>query len=146
MSIESDIVDAIIAVVEAVPDIRSAKFDEIKLAIEDFKDSDLPAVQIWDNGMIPKHERQRVLQHWSLSLELIMRTKVTGVVNQKVLFEKAREITLALFKDPRLGLGSKGFQHLIFNGRITDLHFVQPNYISRIDITARYYDALTGSC
>jgi len=45
-----------------------------------------------------------------------------------------------------LGLGSQGFVHLIYNGRITDLHLLQPNYIARIDVTARYYDALTGSC
>lgn len=146
MSIESNIVDALVAKVSAVSQIKSVKFDEIKLAIEDFADHELPAVQIWDNGIIPKHERQRVLVDWSLSLELIMRTKVDMVVNQKALFEKAREITLAIFEDPRLGLGSQGFVHLIYNGRITDLHLLQPNYIARIDVTARYYDALTGSC
>jgi hypothetical protein len=145
VSIESDIVDKIVSTVESVPGINYVKFDEIKLAIEDFSSHELPAVQIWDNGQVIKHERQRIQVDWNLSLELIMKTDaIKGVVDQKILFEKRREIQLVLWDRPNLDI--PGVVHMIYTGNISDLHLLRPYYIARIDFSVRYYDQLTGTC
>jgi hypothetical protein len=132
MSIESDIIDNYVS------------FDKIKLATSDFGAHELPAVQIWDNGQIIAHERGRVRKDWTLSLELIMKSDIAGVVDQKGLFELRRTIEQALWAQPNLGI--PGVVHLIYTGNISDLHLLEPYYIARIDFTVQYYDNLTGSC
>jgi len=144
MSIESTIIDSIVTVVTAVPGINYVSFDKIKLATSDFGAHELPAVQIWDNGQIIAHERGRVRKDWTLSLELIMKSDIAGVVDQKGLFELRRTIEQALWAQPNLGI--PGVVHLIYTGNISDLHLLEPYYIARVDFTVQYYDDLTGSC
>jgi len=145
LSIESDIVDKIVSIVtNDVTGINYVSFDRIKLAISEFEPHEIPAVQIWDNGQAIKHERGRILVNWNLSLELIMRSEITGEVDQKGLFEKRREIQLALWDRPNLDI--PGVVHLIYTGNISDLHLLQPNYIARIDFAVQYYDQLTSAC
>jgi len=145
VSIESDIVNAIVVIVDNdVTAINYVSFDKIKLATSDFAAHELPAVQIWDNGMIVTHQRGRVLKDWNLSLELIMKSDVTGEVDQKALFELRRTVELALWARPNLGI--PGVVHMVYTGNITDLHLLQPYYIARIDFTVQFYDNLTGSC
>lgn len=144
MSIESDIVDAIVAKVSAVTGITSVEFDEVKLSVEDFQSHELPAVQIWDSGASIKHEQGRILSNWNLALELIMKSSTGGTVDQKALFEKRREIQLALWENPNLGI--PGVVHLIYTGHVSDLHLLNPYYIARIDFAVQFYDSLTGTC
>lgn len=144
MSIESDIVDKIVTIVDGAASINYISFDKIKLATSDFQAHELPAVQIWDNGQQIAHERGRILVDWALSLELIMKSDVSGVVDQKALFELRREIELALWAIPNLGI--PGVVHLVYTGNISDLHLLEPFYIARIDFTVKYYNSLTGSC
>lgn len=144
MSIESAIVDAIVAKVAAVPGITTVAFDEVKISFDDFQETELPAVQIWDNGQIIKHENRRVRVDWAMSLELIMKSDIAGVVIQKDLFEKRREIQLTLFARPNLDI--PGVIHMVYVGNISDLHFLKPYYIARLDIIVQYYDELVGTC
>ena len=145
MSIETDIVDKIVDIItNDVTGINYVSFDKIKLSTSDFEPHEMPAVQIWDNGQAPLHERGRIKVDWNLSLELIMRSEITGEVDQKGLFEKRREIQLALWNNPNLGI--PGVIHLIYTGNITDLHLLQPNYIARIDFVVQYYDELVSTC
>lgn len=144
MSIETTIVDKIIQVVDAVPAIAYVSFDKIKLATSDFGAHELPAVQIWDNGQQVTHERGRVQKSWNLSLELIMKSDVSGLVDQKMLFELRRDLEQALWAQPNLGI--PGVIHMVYTGNISDLHLLEPFYIARIDFAVLFYDNLTGSC
>jgi transposase len=73
-----------------------------------------------------------------------MKSLTTGSVVQKDLWELRRKIQLALWENPNLGI--PGVIHLIYTGNITDLHSVEPYYISRLDFDVQYYDDLTGTC
>jgi len=144
LSIESDIADAIVAVVTTVTEVKTINFDKIILATSDFRDHELPAVQLWDVFQSVEHQRGRILVSWSLSLELIMKSLTTGSVVQKDIWELRRKIQLALWANPNLGI--PGVVHMVYTGNITDLHTVEPYYISRLDFDVLYYDNLTGSC
>ncbi len=145
MSIESDIVDAIVSKIEAdIPEVNYISFDQIKLATGDFAAHELPAVQIWDAGASVQHERGRILVDWNLALELVMKSEIEGLVDQKQLFELRRKIQLALWDNPNLGI--PGVVHLLYTGNVSDLHLLDPFYIARIDFAVRYYDNLTGTC
>lgn len=145
MTIESDICDKIINLIQSdVPEIKYISFDKIKLSTSDFRDFELPAVQIWDISQTAQHQRGRILVTWSISLEIIMKSNDTGTASQKDLWELRRKIQLALWKKPNLDI--PGVVHLVYNSNITDLHLVEPYYIARLDFDVQFYDNLTGSC
>jgi hypothetical protein len=144
VSIEGDIMTALAARVATVPDIVSINTDRIKLATSDFRDFEIPAVQIWDIAQTPEHQRGRILVNWALSLEIIMKSLETGEVNQAALWDLRRQVQQAIWLEPNLGI--PGVVHLIYTGNITDLHLVEPFYIARIDFDVQFYDDLTGSC
>ena len=144
MAIESDIMNAIVAKVQTVPEIVTVNSDKIKLSISEFRDHELPAVQIWDVAQAIKHERGRILVNWSLSLEIIMKSLESGLVNQNILWDLRRKIQLAIWNEPSLGI--PGVIHPIYTGNVTDLHLLEPYYIARIDFDVQFYDVLTGSC
>lgn len=144
MSIESTIADAILAAVSTVTTVKTVNFDRVLLTTADFRDFELPAVQLWDIGQFIEHQRGRILVTWSISLELVMKSTTAGAVVQKDLWELRRLIQLALWAQPNLGI--PGVVHLVYTGNITDLHSIEPYYISRLDFDVKYYDDLTGSC
>jgi len=144
MTIESDIIDKIVDICLAVPGINYVSFDKIKLATGDFAAHEIPAIQIWDNGQAIFHERGRVKVEWNISLELIMKSDFSGVVDQKALMALRRTIALALWAKPNLGI--PGVIHLVYTGNTSDLHLLEPFYVARIDFAVMFYDNLTGSC
>lgn len=144
VSIESQISDKLVAIIDAIPEVKTVNFDEVKLAISEFRPHELPAVQFWDTGGTVEHERGRIIMNWGLSLEIVMRSKQTGVVNQKDLWDLRRAIQRAIWEQPNLGI--PGVIHSVYTGTITDLHSVEPHYIARLDFDIRFYDDLTGSC
>jgi hypothetical protein len=144
VSIESDIIDEIVSRVSSTPGIKTVNFDRVRTTISEFEAHELPAVQIFDQAQVIEHERNRILVTWELALELIMKSDITGIVSQKDLLEKRREIQLKLWERPNIEI--PGVVHLIYNGNVTDLHLLEPYYIARIDFSVLYYDHLTGSC
>lgn len=145
MSLESDICDKIVSIItNDVPEIKSVNFDKVKLSTSDFRDFELPAVQIWDISQSMQHQRGRILVTWSISLELTMKANEGQTASQKELWELRRKIQQALWNKPNLEL--PGVVHLVYNSNITDLHLVEPYYIARIDFDVLFYDNLTGSC
>lgn len=145
MSIESDIADKLVqTITDGVPELKSVSFDLIRSTLSDFRDHEIPAVQMYDVEQVPEHQRGRILVTWSISLELIMKSLNSVSVNQKSLWELRRKIQRALWAKPNLGI--PGVVHLIYNGNITDLHLLQPYYVARLDFSVLFYDDLTGSC
>jgi hypothetical protein len=91
-----------------------------------------------------QHQRGRILVNWALSLELVMKSLESGAVDQSTLWTLRRDIQLALWNEPNLGI--PGVVHMIYTGNVTDLHLIEPYYIARIDFDVQFYDNLTGSC
>jgi len=144
MSIEADIMNAIVARIQTVPEVVTVNSDRIVLATSDFRDHELPAVQIWDIAQSIQHERTRILVDWSMSIEIVMKSLETGAVDQSTLWNMRRNIQLALWDKPNLEI--PGVVHMLYTGNVTDLHLIEPYYVARIDLDVRFYDHLTGMC
>lgn len=125
-------------------DIKTVNFDRVQLAIAEFRDHEVPAVQFWDLAQSITHQRGRVLIDWAISLEIVMKSQRSGAVDQNDLWDLRRRVQRALWETPNLGIPE--VVHLIYTGNITDLHSVEPFYIARMDFEVQYYDDLTGSC
>ena len=144
MSIETDIINALVAKLQTVTELKTINYDRINVTITDFMEHELPAVQLFDIGQTIQHNRGRSIVTWSMSIELIMKSLSTGTVSQLDLFELRRTIALALWDQPNLGV--PGVIHLVYTGNITDLHTLEPYYIARLDFDVLYNDNLTGAC
>jgi len=145
LSIQSDIIDKIIAVIAAdVPEITDTNWEKVYLATTDIQDHEIPIAQLWDISQSIEHQQGRVLVTWSLSLELIIKNLIAYPADQKVLLELREKVLLALWAQPNLGI--PGVIHMVYNGNVTDLHLLEPHFITRIDFDVLFYDNLTGSC
>lgn len=144
MTIETDILDAIKTKVEAVSGIAFVSHDKIRIKASDFRMGELPAVQVYDVGQSIQHQQGRSLVNWTLILELIMKADGSGLVDQNALLTKRREIGLALWDAPNLGI--PGVTHLIYTGNATDLHMLTPLYTASMEFQVQFYDDLVGSC
>ena len=144
MAIEAQIMAAIVARIETVPEVVKINSDRIILSTSDFRDYELPAVQIWDMAQRIDHQRGRILVNWSMSIEIVMKSLESGTVDQTNLWGLRRDIQLALWAEPNLNI--PGVVHMIYTGNVTDLHLMEPYYVARIDLDVQFYDDLTRSC
>lgn len=143
-AIESTIADTLVTKVSTVAALKVVNFDRVRLAIEDFMNHEIPAVQMYDVGQANTHVRGRKEVIWSIALEIIMKTSTAGNVDQKALWDLRRDIELAIWDQPNLGITE--VIHLIYTGNITDIHLLDPYYIARMDFDVKFRDDLTGSC
>jgi len=144
-AIESEIADALVAQISAgVPALNSVSFDKIKLAIDEFQPYEIPAVQIYDIGQDIVHMRGRKEVEWAIAIEIILKNTVAAIADQKSLWDLRRDVELAIWATPNLGIPK--VIHAIYTGNVTDLHLLEPYYVARMDMSIKYNDDLTGSC
>jgi len=148
MSRKADILQALIARLEELvtsKDVGIVNFEVIKLAMSDFEDWELPAIQVIDQGELVTHEMGRARKEWDVAVELVMKSSETGEVFQKDLFDLQYKVERNIWQDPNLG-GTTGVIDCKYLGSQTDLHMVKPMFYCRIDIQIRYYDPLVSDC
>jgi hypothetical protein len=146
MSKKTDIANAIKARLALVtgPALKVIEFKDIKMALEDFGDHEVPAIQFYDGGETIEHERARARKTWKVYLELINKSNETGTIDQTVMWDLQNNIETTLFAQPNLGVAGVLHMHYIKND--TDLHTFDPYYIIVFEIDVIYYDALVGPC
>src|SRR3990172_8471989 len=137
LSIRSDIAQAIVDRITLVTDYNYIKFDEVRLTSGDFQDHELPACQIIDLGESPFHEQRRVKKMWSCAIEVIIGPIGLTTPTQKDLWDLMELTERTLFAVPNLDIPGVIHMHLI--GTSTDLHFMKPFYVGRIEIAVEYY-------
>ena len=127
-----------------VPELNYLSFEDVKVAIDDFREFELPAVQLWDVSQDITHERGYEKTSWTIVLEIIMKSTTSNVVKQKDLWALRHKIGLALWDEPNLGI--PGVIHLRYKNNLTDLHLLQPFYTARMEFEVLFRRQLTRSC
>lgn len=145
MEMEELIANAIIAVLTTeVAELKTLTFEKVRIAIDDYLDHEVPAVQIWDMSQDIEHQRGYQQVSWNLALEIVMKSLSTGEVKQKDLWAIRRKIELALWNNPNLLI--PGMIHLVYRRNVTDLHLLEPYFVARMEFEALFRRPLTGSC
>lgn len=120
-------------------------FDKVRMSAADFKEHELPAVQLIDVSDPGTHQIGAIEKDWQLSLELIMRSNEVNVVQQSTLWDLMYDIERALWSRPNLGI--PGVLHLYYIGWVTDLHMAdQQLYFARLDFSVIHRYGLTATC
>jgi len=127
------------------------EFERIRLYSSDFKDHEIPAIQIYDVGETARTVQGRTENEWTLTIELILRPLQDDVADQGLLFDRKLEIKRKLGEDPTLGLGSlvpsQGrFKHIKYIRGLTDLHILSPYFMARLDYQALFEEPFSSEC
>jgi len=157
MGLKSTIADALVGKIDNVTvangftqDLITVVFDKVRLNISDYKDSELPAVQVIDVNTIYQHSQGRAEVNWFVVLEICMRTtNKLGLIDQRSLWDLEEDVKRAVFADPKLGLGPSNtvsIKHVKLVDAQTDLHLVAPNYIATIGLDIQYFEPLVSDC
>jgi len=134
----------IVARCQTIPVIKYVSFDKIRLLAADFKDFEIPAIQLIDVAMSSVHEAARAKKNWQISLELVMKHSENGEVHQPDLWNLENEVLRKLWAQPNLGI--KGVIQMNFLGSQTDLHLLEPYYFARLDFEVMFYEDLVRAC
>lgn len=141
---KSKIARAIVAQCRKVAVVKYVCFDKVKLLATDFNEDQIPAIQLIDVGMTAQPEQVRTRKSWQIALELLMRKDQYKEVSQEDLWNLENEVLRKVFADPKLGI--PGMITMTLLGSTTDLHLLDPYYISRIDIQVDFYEGLVRDC
>lgn len=143
--LEELVADKILQIIkDDVPEVTTRIFDQVRIAADDFREHELPAVQLWDLSQIITHVRSQEEVAWRIVLELIMKPLTATAVDQKALWALRRKIEVALWDKPNLGI--PGVKHLLYISNLTDLHLLAPWYVARMEFDVLFRRDLTGSC
>lgn len=143
-STKSKIANALLAVLGEIKSIKYLSFDQIKLQIEDFKEDEIPAVQLIDQTESIVHVRGEAQRTWSITLELVHKSTENGYINQQDIWNLEYQIARKIWATPNLGV--KGVQHCKYVSNTTDLHLLYPFYLLRMDFDVLYYEPLVSEC
>lgn len=143
-SIKTQISQALITKLADVTALKYRAFDTIKLQSSDFQEWELPAVQIIDLGEQNIHEVRQAKKQWTIALEIILGPLTASTPTQTDLWDLMETIENTLFTNPNLGI--TGVIHMQLLGSSTDLHFMLPYYLGRIELLIEYRQPLLGAC
>jgi hypothetical protein len=138
--------DAIIARVQLVMDVKTIGYDRIRLLEFDFDEWELPAVQILDGEETNTHEMKRGRKSWPLTVEIVI-GPIQGTQyqpTQKDLWDLIEDIEKSVMQSPKLGLATV-IQVKLF-GSSTDQGVLRPYFSGRINFIVDYYQELVGPC
>lgn len=144
VSMRSQIADALMARLALVTEFKYTNFDKVKLVASDFQDFEIPACQIIDLGETVEHEQRRAKKFWNLAVEIVIGPSAAASVTQKDLWDLMEHTERTIFAVPNLGVSKMLHLHLI--GTSTDLHFMEPFYVGRLELMAQYFQPLVGDC
>jgi|GEM_PF-3061567 len=152
MGFKSQIADALVARINLVTiangyslDVKTVKFDKVKLNIAEYHDTELPAVQIIDLSKIFKHQMSQSESRWVLAIEMVLRqTEGIGAVDQKALWDFEEDVMRSIMLKPRLDLSF--VRHVLLIDSATDLHLQGEEYIATLGLEILYKEPVTGSC
>lgn len=143
-SIKTQISQALITKLADITALKYRAFDTIKLQSSDFQEWELPAVQIIDLGEQNIHEVRQAKKQWTIALEIILGPLTASTPTQTDLWDLMETIENTLFTNPNLGV--VGVIHMQLLGSSTDLHFMLPYYLGRIELLIEYRQPLLGAC
>ena len=149
-SIETRIFEALKDRLEGLKWLKSVEFDNIKLFSTDWQEHEVPAVQFYDAGQSNIHQRGVLEVDWSITLELIMKPKVTGRIDQRDLLDKKYAIERRL--GTKLQLGIQGLQgigsmvHITYPSAITDIHILDPFHVAIMSFVIKFRKPFSSDC
>ena len=130
---------------------KVVEYEKIKLLSTDFREHELPAIQFYDNGRSFQHVQRRIEVEWNITVEILMKRTSSDAVDQGVLLDRSEEVERKIGSNLTLGLDTNtamigNVVHVKYINAITDLHTVEPFFISLLNFSVNYFKPYSGAC
>ena len=150
-SMESDIFTNLKTRLEELTFLNLVEFENIRLQTTDFREHELPAIQMYDNGQSVRHEQGRVVKLWDIVLEMIMKSTSTDVVTQGTVLDRKHDVERKIGAYVQLDLGSAPasqgtMSHIKYVSAITDLHLLQPLFLVTFNYQVEMRTPFVNEC
>lgn len=118
----------------------------IRLAASEFRDHEIPCIQIYAPKQFHEHSQRRVLTTMIVHVELVLKQKVSGIVDIEECMDKRQEIEQKIGENVQLRLINSGIVHVKYVISEDDFHTIKPFYVTRLDFEVLYYKPYVGAC
>lgn len=150
-SLENSILAALQGILQELTWQKSVEYEKIKLLNTDFREHELPGIQFYDSGRSIAHVQGRIEVDWNITIEILMKRTSTDVVDQGILLDRTEEVERKIGANVTLGLDTNDSSignvvHVKYLNAITDLHTVEPFFISLMNFSVNYFKPYTGEC
>lgn len=143
-NIDSLILERLKEQLETLTWVKQVEYEDI-ITVFDSEDFRTPYIQVFGNGQNITHERNgRVKVRWSVIVELVLKEKRTGVVNQADLLNKRQEVEQAIGANVKLGIDE--VINVLYLSNLDDIGLVKPYYVTQLELSVEYYKPYAGFC
>lgn len=144
-TIDSDIMLHLETRLKTLSWVKLVNWKRLRLTSSDFRDSEIPMIQFYDNGQLMTHEAARLKVEWNISVELVLKSLASGEVDVADLLDKRQDVEQCIGAQST-HLGIQGLQHIRYIGNEPDYLSVIPFFITRMDFQALYYKPYVRVC
>ena len=143
MSKKREIFDAVkTQLTEQLAWAKVVDWEKIRIMSSDFGDHEIPCVQFYPLPTEYKPQQGRNQATMVLQVEVVLKSSVEGVVDQRDLFDRMDAVCLAFGTRPNLGV--PGVIHVRLVKDFTDPHTIQPHFIGILTFEVVYMTTYTG--
>lgn len=126
--------------------VKLVTWKKIRLSASEFRDQEIPLIQIYGPRQSHLHSQRRLETTMMVHVELVMKNKVTGLVDVEECMDRRQEIEQKIGENVQLRLIHSGMVHVKYVLSEDDFHTIQPYYVTRLDFEVLYYKPYVGAC
>lgn len=117
-------------------------WEKIRILSADFGEHEIPCVQFYALPTDYRPQQGRNQATMLISVEVVLKSSVEGVVDQRDMFDRMDDVALAFGQNPNLGI--QGVIHTRLLKDFTDPHTIQPHFIGILNFEVVYMTTYTG--
>ena len=143
MSKRRDIFDAIkTQLTTALTWAKVVDWEKIRIMSTDFGEHEIPCVQFYALPTDYRPQQGRNQATMLIQVEVVLKSSVEGVVDQRDMFDRMEDVSLAFGQRPNLGV--PGVIHVRLIKDFTDPHTIHPHFIGILTFEVVYMTTYTG--
>lgn len=117
-------------------------WEKIRILSSDFGEHEVPCVQFYALPTEYKPVTGRSEATMLLSVEVVLKSSASGVVDQRDLFDRMEDVILAF--GSKANLGVPGVIHVRLVKDFIDAHTIQPHFVGILTFEVVYMTTYTG--
>ena len=149
-SIENKILAAMKTKLEELSFLNYVEYSRIRANLAEFMPHELPAVQIYDNGEVYRHQRTYVETNWDVIVEFIQATEPDGSHNAETLYDRKFEIERKIGDNIKLDIPASSTDGAMIEVQyidsVTNLFMVNGMSIAQLRFRPLFNKPYSGIC
>lgn len=149
-SIENKILAAMKLKLEELSFLNYVEYARIRMHLSDFQPHELPAVQIYDNGEVYRHQRTYLETNWDVIVEYLQPAFPDGSHDAETLYDRKFEIERKIGDNLKLGIPASATDGAMIEVQyidsVTNLFMVNGLSVAQLRFRPLFNKPYSGIC